>query len=127
MKAIAVGIFSAFAYSYGLWSIARGYELNADPFEAGVIKCLAYTFLMALPIGIVAHSLVAFLQWKILWMIPISFGIALFAATLLSIFQSPAGQLMNILAFLGMPVAFSIPYSLTLNRRAEHVVGGNGG
>jgi hypothetical protein len=58
-------------------------------------------------------------------MIPISFGIALLVATLLEIFQSPAGQLLNILAFLGMPVAFSIPYALIVNRRAEQDVHGN--
>lgn len=114
MKATAVGIFSAIAYSYGLWAIARTYELNHDPIEAGVIKSVAYTLLMALPIGIAAHAVVAFFQWRILSMIPIALGIACMAASLLCLFNSPQGQLMNILAFLGMPVAFSIPYALTL-------------
>lgn len=119
MKAFAVGIFSAFVYSYGLWVIARHYQLNADPVEAGIIKGLTYTFVIALPFSIVAHSIVAFRCWKILWMIPISCGLAISLITFLSIFQSPTGQLINILAFLGEPLAFSIPYALILNRRAE--------
>jgi uncharacterized membrane protein len=125
MKAIAVGSLAAFAYSYGLWAMAREYSLNTDPVEAGVIKSLAYTFIIAFPISVVAQLLVKSRRWKILWMIPISFGIALLVATLLAIFQSPAGQLLNILAFLGMPVAFSIPYALIVNRRAEQDVHGN--
>ena len=119
MKAIALGILSAFVYSFGLWAIARNSGHNLDPVEAGVIKSAAYTFLIALPIGVAAHVVVVFFRWRILSMIPMSFGIAFLAATLLCVFNSPKGQLMNILAFLGMPVAFSILYSLTLNRRAE--------
>ncbi|MBJ7286113.1 MAG: hypothetical protein JHD00_13555 [Akkermansiaceae bacterium] len=126
MKAITVGIFAAFAYSYGLWAIARMNGLNLDPVEAGVVKSTAYTFLIALPIGVAAHAVVSFFRWRILLMIPSAFAIAFIAATLLCAFNSPEGQLMNILAFLGMPVAFSIPYALVLNRRAEQAVTPNG-
>jgi len=119
MKPISVGIFLAFFYSYSLWAIAKAYDLNHDPIEAGVIKSTAYTLLFSLPIGMAAHAIVAFFHWSILLMIPISFGIAVIAASLLSAFNSTDGQLVNILAFLGMPVAFSIPYSLILNKKAK--------
>ena len=119
MKALAIGIISAFVYSYALWAIARRFGLNADPIEAGVIKAVTYTFIFALPFSFLAQSIVTVRRWKILWMIPISFGLAFCFAGILSIFQPTTGQLINILALIGEPLAFSIPYALILNRRAE--------
>lgn len=120
MKANAVGIFSAFACSFGLWAIARMNGFNHDPVEAGVIKSTAYTFVIAFPIGLAAHTVVALLGWRIVSMIPVAFGIGLIAATGIHLLDgSTESQLVNIWVFLGLPLAFSIPYSLMLGRRAE--------
>lgn len=117
MKAIVVGIISSFVYSYGTWAFARSHGFNDDPFEAGVVKSIAYTLLIALPITTVAHSIVAFFRWRILSLIPVALGMSIIAVIVLSFFDSPKVQLMNILAFLGLPLAYSIPYALILNRK----------
>ncbi len=118
MKPIAAGIFSAFVFSHGLWLIARTCGLNPDPVEAGLVKSTAYTFLIALPIGMVAHAVIEFLRWRIFSMIPVAFGMAVIVAVLLCLFDSSENQLLNILAFLGIPVAYCIPYALILSRKA---------
>ncbi|WAC20783.1 hypothetical protein OVA24_05230 [Luteolibacter sp. SL250] len=117
MRAAAAGILSAFAWSWGIWAVARVMDLNMDPPEAGIFKSAAHALLVALPIGIAAHSAVEFFRMKTWWIIPVAFGIGVIAAMSLMAVGSPEGQLLNVVALLGTPVAFAIPYCLMLDRR----------
>ena len=120
MTAVAAGIVSAFVWSYGLWAVARMQDLNLDPLEAGLIKSAAYAFLIALPMGVAAHMVVKYFRMRTWWIVPVAFGIGVLAAFSLMAFDFPKGQLVNVLGFLAMPVAFAVPYCLVLNRNPEN-------
>ena len=118
MKALTVGIISGFLYSCSMWAIARMNGHNFDPLTTGVIKSIIYTFVIAFPISLAAHTVVAFFGWRTLLITPVALGIVSILATGIHFLDGAKhGQLNNILFFLGMPLAFSIPYSLILNGR----------
>ena len=120
MNALTVGIISGFVYSCGMWAIAKMNGHNFDPLTTGVIKSILYTFVIAFPIGLAAHTVVAFFGWRTLLITPVALGmVSILAAGVHFLDGAKNGQLINILSFLGMPLAFSIPYSLILNGRVE--------
>ncbi|RYD60274.1 MAG: hypothetical protein EOP84_37180 [Verrucomicrobiaceae bacterium] len=119
MTAVAAGILSAFAWSYGLWAVARMQDLNLDPPEAGLIKSAVHALLLALPMGLVAHVVVEFFRMRTWWIVPVALGIGVLAAISLMAFESQKGLIVNVLGFLGMPVAFAIPYCLMLKRSRQ--------